>query len=376
VIVGASATLTGRLTCADEEAAAGKQVSLYVRGRSGVRSKAAVETTAKDGSFQLTSSALAVDTRFTALIAGSRQARAVVEVAPQITLSGPASGQVSTASAFARTRVSGKATFTGATSPALAGARVALQISSELPTRPWHSIAFARIDATGHFSLTHAFKMPGEISVRATAHSGRLMSRAVSEPLSYEVAQAQVSALTIHASADPLSAGQPVTISGAMASADGASVTLLARTSTGGFTPVAHSTTESLGQYSFTETPLENTYYEVTGDTDTSATLFVGVTFALSPGPQPAVVHAGEQLSLTGSAIPALPGQVVYLEREYTAGEGFQVVASGTVTDALSDYSVSYTPARYGASVLRLRVADGGKHLTAIGEPFTVTVIP
>ncbi|HEX4466693.1 MAG TPA: hypothetical protein VH025_05860 [Solirubrobacteraceae bacterium] len=376
MIVGESTTLSGRLTCADNADLAEKAVSLYVHARSAARIKASGETTttATDGTFQLTTSPLAVDTKFTAIVAGASPAHLLVKVAPQITLSAPVSGQA-TASASVP-RAVGKTTFTGATSPALAGARVSLQVSSVLPDRAWHPVAYARIDSTGHFSLTHRFKIPGEISVRAAAHSGRLTSPAISEPLAYEVPQPQASAVTIRTSADPVSYGESATISGTATGAGGGSVTLLARTGAGGFTSVAKTTADSLGAYSFTETPSENTYYEVSSAAGTSATLFEGVAFTPTTPAQPAGVHAGEQLSLTGTALPALPGQVVYLERKSTSGAGFHVVATGTVTDSLSDYSISYTPAGSGASVMRIRVAGDAKHLTGFGEPFSVTVSP
>ena len=130
------------------------------------------------------------------------------------------------------------------------------------------------------------------------------------------------------------------------------------------------------GPYSFSETPSENTYYEVSSTVGTSAALFQGVAFAPTTPALPAGVPAGQPLSLTGTALPALPGQVVYLERKSTEGDGFHVIATGTVTDSLSDYSISYTPTGSGTSVLRVRVAGDPKHMTGFGEPFSVTVSP
>ncbi len=61
--------------------------------------------------------------------------------------------------------------------------------------------------------------------------------------------------------------------------------------------------------YSFTETPLENTYYEVADAKDTSTALFEGVAFALSPISQPAGAHGVNSSHSRGPQRRRCPGR-------------------------------------------------------------------
>ena len=178
--------------------------------------------------------------------------------------------------------------------------------------------------------------------------------------------------LSIQASADPLVYGQSLTISGVAAGAAGQPVTLLARTAGGAFTEVAKTTTEADGDYSFTQMPLQSTYYRVSDASAQSTALVEGVAFALTSTPPPTTAGAGQLVSFSGTLSPAPVGQVVYLEREYPSGVGFHVIGETKVA-ANSEYLIEQAFDK-ATIVLRLRAPGDGQFIETTGAPFTVTV--
>jgi hypothetical protein len=115
----------------------------------------------------------------------------------------------------------------------------------------------------GSYQLTHAFRTPGEVVVRALVRMGRSLP-GVSEPLSYTIAPRQNPRLTISASANPVVEGQPVTITGTVAGSGGAAVKLLARTGQRRLAVVAEERASADGGYEFAgQLPLRSTEYQV-----------------------------------------------------------------------------------------------------------------
>ena len=162
--------------------------------------------------------------------------------------------------------------------------------------------------------------------VRTVVHTGRHNVAAVSEPVSYASPQPQNPQLTIQTSADPISYGQSVTITGVAAGAPSQPVTLLAHTRGGAFAVVASATTDEAGNYTFTQAPLQNTSYRVADAATSSTVVFEAVKSVLvaDAGPDTALsaqsVQSGQQLTFSGTPTPAHDGQVVYLERGYANG--------------------------------------------------------
>ena len=379
IIAGETVTVSGALTCPTGASAADQQVTVYQRqggaGASGARtdSIAGTATTQADGSYELTPIALNTNTVFQVRL-GKRRARTVIKVAPLVTLTAPspADAQISTAGAHPHKHT--RVTFTGTVSPADAGALVALQVSYPTSDANWRSVAFGRVAADGGYSIAHAFRAPGQASLRVVAHTGRLNVPGVSEPISYEATQTQNPQLTIATSADPIDSGQPVTISGIATGTANQPVELLARTHGGAYAIVAESTTNAGGDYTFTQEPLQNTSYRVTDAAAQSTTLFEGVGFVLATTePPPATAQVGQPLTFSGTLSPAAEGQVVYLERERASGVGFDVLGVGTV-NATSQYQISYAFARAGASVMRIRIRGDDRHQGSATAPFTITV--
>lgn len=384
-------TLTGQLSCPDAASAAQSSSDAQPSSAAPQTSSAAptsvtvlrhepgaaLETVASvdvasDGSFTVTSGALSRNSVFYARAAHAKGARAVVKVAPAVTLSDSVTSAQTSATGLdgAHPPLRTKLTFNGAVNPVATGARVALQISYAASGEHWRAVAFGRVAADGSYSIVHGFRTPGALGIRAVVHPGKGNTAGISEVLTYEVPQPQNPQLTIQTSADPVPYGTLVTISG-VAAATEAPVTLLARTQGGAFAPVATTTSDAGGHYSFTHEPLQSTYYEVTDASARSASLFEGVLFALTPSPTPDAMAAGQPVTFSGTLSPAHAGQVVYLEREYASGAGFHVIATGSVDDA-SAYAITHTFSRPGTSVLRVKVPGDGKLLTSASEPFTV----
>jgi hypothetical protein len=374
ITVGETVTILGKLSCGNQADAAEQTITVYQRQRASALSVAGTVTTSAGGSYEFTSAALTANSTFSVRASHELRARTVVKVAPAVTIAGPPAGaQLAAASRSGHPRLRNKETFTGTVSPGLEGARVALQVAFAASGGQWRAAAYGRVDSEGDYSIVHGFKIPGEVSVRAVVHGGRLNAAATSEALSYDVAQPQNPALTIASSVDPLQYGQSVTIDGDAAGAAGQTVVLLAQTRGSGFATVAQATTDGSGHYTFSQVPLKASFYRVASGAETSTTLFESVHFALTPAAEPTEAHAGEEQTLSGTLSPSAPGQTLYLERQYSFGHGFYVVAHGTV-EANSEYKIAYTFNRDGANVMRVRVPGNGELQSTASEPFTVTV--
>jgi hypothetical protein len=378
IVAGESVTVSGALECMSGASTTEQQIAVYQQRRGAgagpdSANLAGIATTQIDGSYELTSTALYANTVFRARV-GRRGARAIVKVAPIVTLNAPSppGSQPLEASRASHPLARRRVTFTGTVSPTDPGARVALQVAYPGSDGHWRPVAFGRIGSDGSYSIAHAFGLAGEANVRAIVHPGRHNAAGISEEVSYAVSQPQNPQLTIYSSANPISYGQLVTISG-VAGAPNQPVALLARTGRGAFTVVARSTANPDGDYAFTQEPIENTSYAVTDASARSATLLEGVRFNLVTAAAEATAQVGQRSTFSGTLTGAPEGQLVYLERGRKSGLGFRVVSMGRV-DASSHYRIAYTFNRPGANVLRIKVHGDTKHRQSTGALFTVTV--
>jgi stage V sporulation protein SpoVS len=382
ITAGETVTLLGHLVCTGGMSAADEPVAIYQRqsaaGASGL-SEVGTATTEADNSYQFTPAAFNTNSVFVARFPTAHNARTVVKVAPLVTISGgPAASTQLFTGGHSRLTVAGtnRLTVTGTVGPAATGAHVALQGEYAATGEQWRILAIGRVGPEGHYSLAHSFKSPGEVSVRVVVHPNGANVAAASKPLSYVVSQTQNPQLTIQTSADPISSGQSVTITGVAAGAANQAVMLLARTrGHASFVAVAKATTDASGLYTFTASPQQSTFYRVLSVTTASTVLFEGVKYALTTGVFPSTVEAGKQLTFSGTLIPAYAGQAVYLERENPSGIDFDVVAVGTV-DAASSYSIVHTFNDAATYIMRIRVPANLESQGSTSEPFTILVTP
>jgi hypothetical protein len=377
VLAGETVSLSGSVTCATPlPASASARLAMVVYEHTagsprGLVALGGTLTPTDAGTFSTVSGPLESNTVF-AVRLGRAHARIAVKVAPKVTLSAtpvspPATTGVSAASRRAKT------TFSGTVTPAVVGSLVTVQVSYAATGEHWRSIASARTDSEGAYSIEHALRLPGVTAVRSIVHGGRHLVLGVSETLSLEGSQPQNPKLTVAASSDPLVAGQHVVISGVATGESRSAVKLLARRAAG-WTTVGEATTDQEGAYSFDEqAPTQTTLYRVTDATQSSTTLHEVVAFAISPEAPSASAVAGQPVTFGGQVTPATTGQRVMLEQRSGASGGYQVIATGTV-GAPPTYSVTATFAAPGSYVLRVRVPSDGAHRATTSAPFELTV--
>ncbi len=382
VTAGEPSLAFGALSCASTTEDVNQTVTLYQSSVSSPGYSVAGTTTTETGGFyKIPTADLTTNSVFYAAVGSSRSARRSVHVAAQVSLSGPPEGVVPTA---LRTGRHNMVTFTGKVSPSDMGALVVLQRQNAIRGNEWHRIGLGRVTGKeggkeGEFTITHAFRYAGDANIRVVVRGGDINAPSPSNVLDYEIVQAQNPQLTIESSANPISYGQSLTITGAAAGASGAPVALMARTAQqAGFTKVAEVKTDPSGDYTFpAQTPLDSTFYKVQGAGKSSAVLYEGVKFVLTAGVSNTTVQSGQELTFSGtltpsdSGIPGQAGHVVYLEREDVGGS-FHVIEEGTV-NADSTYTITHKFYDVGTSIVRIKIPGGPLNATTDSTPFTIT---
>ena len=373
ITAGEQVEVKGRLECLPLASAGGQAVTLYeyVAGTAGY---VPVQSTTTDtsGVYEFKPPALSANTSFYVRSHGAQSGRKKARVAVQVTLTGPPEGtQIETGAP-------NKQTFSGTVSPADVGARVILQRQNAVTGDEWHRIGFSQVETGGNYTITHTFRVPGDASIRVLVRSDRINSPSASTPLEYEISQAQNPSLTIVSSADPITYGQSVTISGVLAGATTPqTVTLLSRTvHQRGFAPIAEVSTGADGAYSFpAQTPVNSTLYRVQGAGQKSAVLYEGVKDVLTAEVSPTTVQAGEALTFKGTVTPDQTGHIIYLERQNAAGTAFHVVQVGHVLPG-SVYSIVHQVYVPGSKIFRVDIPGGPDNGRAVSQLFTVQVNP
>lgn len=379
VTAGQTAEISGLVACAQGVQAASQRVTMYETqpGPQAAASTAASTATtapiAADGSYSFTSAALTANTRFHVHV-GGRGAQTIVKVAPRVTLAMPQpSTQPALLADSKHVARRGRVTFVGTVAPYQAGALVELQVAYASGPDQWRTVAYGHVADDGSYSIAHNFQTPGETLVRAVAHAGKQKVPAASETLTYEAAQPQNPKLTIIPSSAPLLAGGQLTIKGVASGAANQTVTLLGRSPDGPASVLATTTTDGEGNYTFTQEPLQNTYYRVIDAKATSTSLFEQVRLTVTPDPITTPVLAGQTVSFTGVITPGGSGLTVRLERENLSGTAFTTVTSSTSTDE-SRYTMSATFAKPGTYTMRVELPYDGEHGASASPPFTVQV--
>jgi hypothetical protein len=380
VTTGEATSVFGRLKCANPASAAGQTVTVYQHSAgAGGFSVIGSPVTEATGAYQLPTGALHTNSVFYVRSVSARSNDKAVKVAAQVTLSGPADGSqlLTGGGGSPASRAQNKVTFTGTVSPANAGATVALQREASTGNEEWIRIDHGVVDGTGKYAISHVFIRPGDASIRVVVRPGRHAGNVAgaSQSFSYEISEPQNPQLTINTSADPISYGQSVTISGTAAGAANQSVTLLSRAPGGPLVPVATGKTNASGEYSFPQTPLQNTIYKVTAAGTSSSSLFEGVKFVLTAVASATTVSAGQPITFSGSVLPTEVGHVIYLERKNVSNVGFHVVQTGVVSGA-STYTIVHSFFSAGTGVFRIAIPGDPDHQRRASEAFTITVTP
>lgn len=384
---GESTVVFGELTCPTQPPA-GQTVTVYGQSVGGPPASAlGTTTTDEHGNYAFTTPALQSNSQLYVIVYGVQSGRRGVKVSPKVTMTGPADGsQLFTGggpfirSHLRRRGLSNKVVFSGSVSPADQGATVALQRESSVGNEEWHRIGkLSTVGQGGTYSIAHTFAVPGEANIRVVVRSHKLYAPAASESLSYEISQAQNPALTIESSADPISYGQPVTISGKIESATATTLTLLARTRLQhDFVPVATSTSGAGGAYSFpVQTPTQSTFYKVMGAGKSSSRLFEGVRYGVTASASASSVAAGQTVTFSGTVTPAHEGHPVYLQALSGSGVNYHTVEVATVAHD-GTFAIAHTFYAPGARKLRVKIPGDPENQGAatLAVPLEVTPAP
>ncbi|MFL5911276.1 MAG: hypothetical protein ACJ768_11970 [Gaiellaceae bacterium] len=299
---------------------------------------------------------------------GSRSRTVHERVFSLVTLNGPADGS------NLLTGPAHRVTFSGTVSPFAVGDRVILQRqNSDAAGNAWNQIDRTRVRPGGSFTMPHTFRVPGDANIRVLVRGTRRNLPSVSNVLSYEISQAQNPALTINASADPINVGQSVTLSGTLQNGAVQPVQLFAKTRNGSFQQVGAGLTDASGNYSFTQTPINSTIYQVHGGGKLSAQLFEGVKDVLTANVSSTTVNAGDPVTFSGTVSPDKTGHVIYLQRQNPNGNGFHTVQVAQVGTG-SVYSITRRLFAPGTKVFRVFIPGGPFNQGAASQPFTITV--
>jgi hypothetical protein len=382
VEAGETALAFGVLLCPAGTNVSGQTVTLFQHtAGSGGASAVGTASTESTGLFQLATPALFANSTFYATAAGAKSPKRAVKVSPKVTFTGPPDGSTLFTRAGPFTRVphnalSNRVVFSGTVSPADVGAQVVLQRENAVGPEEWRLIGRGLVGPGGVYSIPHTFVVPGEANIRVVVRATRRHARGASEPVSYQILQAQNPALTIESSADPIFYGQPATIHGTIATGPGTTLTLLAHgRRQHDFLPIATTVSTTGGAYTFAaQTPLANTIYRVTGAGKSSAVLFEGVKYLLTAVPSTSTVQAGQPFTISGTVSPAVAGHPVYLQQQNAGGIGYHPVQVGVVS-AGGSYSITHVPFNAGMRKYRIKVPGdpGNQSVASAAIPILVT---
>ncbi len=374
ITAGDPIVIWGQLACQRPGAAADRVVRLYhhLRGVPGF-SYVQSTTTNVNGFYEIENADSPVETSraFVVRSHGAQSAAKAVRVEADVILNGPPEGtQLYTGRANA-------VTFTGTVTPADEEALVVLQRQNAATGDEWHSIQRGVVETNGTFSITHAFRYPGDANIRVLVRSRGRNIPSRSNILTYEISQAQNPKLTIASSTDPITFGQSATIiSGTLAGGDDQPVTLYARTAGQPYAAVAQVSTDSEGNYTFpSQSPTYSTFYRVEGMGRRSAVLYEGVKVLLTASVSRTTVPAGQPVVFSGAVAPNHAGDVVYLERRDAKGVGYHVIQVGLI-GAGSTYTIEHRFYDAGSKNVRIYVPGGPLNGAGASAPFTIEVTP
>lgn len=370
-------TIWGQLSCRAPASAANQTVKLFehVPGTPGITYVQSVSTNA-NGEYVIEKAGGDVTTNrfFSVRSHGAQSGWRKVLVQAEVNLSGPAEGSQ------LYTGPKNAVTFSGTVTPTEENshARVILQRQNALTGNEWHAIDRGIVQSNGTFSITHTFRYPGDADIRVLLRNRPLNIPSRSNILTYEISQAQNPMLSIDSSTDPITFGQSLTISGKLSTQnnEGQPLTLYTRTAGGRYAPIAQTTTNTEGAYSFgPESPSSSTFYRVKSTDAGSAALFEGVRYLLTAQASQSQAPADTPVSFSGAVAPGHAGGIIYLERRNAKGPNYHVIQVARITEA-STYTIEHRFYDVGTKTVRIFLPGGPLNAAAASQPFTIEVTP
>ncbi len=272
--------------------------------------------------------------------------------------------------------------FTGSVYPNHPNQHVLIQEQDSSFGNGWRTIATTRTGADSNFSVAHRFRTAGAYTLRAYFPGDPRDIAGASPTVNLTVEQEQNPSFTISGSANLVTDGQPVTITGTLyqpgsrtAVQANVPVTLYGRTAYGALRALAGGSTDANGDYSFTQVPLNNMVYRVKtsgGSPAATAQLFIGVEDSVTISQSETTIPIGDSVTISGTVTPQHSGHVIELQQLDAAGHWFDVMTG--VVAANSTYSFSYSPGELGVLQLRVQITGGPANVGSDSSPVTVTV--
>lgn len=273
--------------------------------------------------------------------------------------------------------------FSGHVTPSHAGNRVLLQYNTV--GDDWHTLKAGRIGPDSNFSITAAFRTPGERNLRVLLPRDARNVASASDPVSVLTQQTEHGDFTINTTDPIVPNASPYTISGTLyqpgttTPEPGTSVSLFAHEpGMRGARLVTTATTDSAGNYAFADlTSTVNQLYQVRTTygprRDGSAILFQGVQDVVNMNPSSGSSSTvGGRITFTGNVAPDKSGHVIYLQRLGADGDWHtvevRIVRPGSV------FSFGWTFGTAGTKQFRARIFGGPANLGAASAPVTVQV--
>jgi hypothetical protein len=271
-------------------------------------------------------------------------------------------------------------TFTGHVTPDHSGQIVRLQVSRDQGDN-WRTIKTGRLGAGSNYSVSEAWRIAGPRQVRVVLPSDARNTRGISDTVSVQIQQRQVTGFSIQSSNQLIPYNSQATISGVVdqpgtSNPDaGASVSLYAHMPHGGPYKVVQTTsTGTDGSYSFTVQPSTNEWYAAKLTFTPrihSAALFQGVQDLVSmSGPSSATVD--QHIEFSGTVTPDKSGHVIYLQK-LGADSQWHTVEVRTVNTG-STFSFGWTFGAAGTKQFRARILGGPVDIGGASAPVSVTV--
>jgi hypothetical protein len=272
-------------------------------------------------------------------------------------------------------------TFTGHVTPNHAGQVVLLQ-EQKGNSDDWRTIKVGRLGPGSNYAIPFAWRVPGAHVVRAVLPRDLRNIRGESDPVTVTIQQAQVADFTINSSNPIIAFGQQVTISGTLFTAGtttpepNTAVTLYGRTAAQGhFVALAAGTTDSSGNYSFTQSPPHNMIYVVRTTLPPhrhTAPLFEGVQDVVTMSASSPTSVVGGHVIFSGGVTPDKAGHVIYLQKLGADGDWHTVEIRIVRSDA--SFQFGWTFGSPGMKEFRARIPGGPFNLGGASAPVTVNV--
>jgi hypothetical protein len=271
--------------------------------------------------------------------------------------------------------------FSGHVSPNHVGQRVLLQVQKG-SSDDWSTVDHGVIGPGSNYQISHAWRTPGDVTVRVRFHGDRRNTTAVSDPVVVAIQQTEVPDFTINTSDPIVDNNAPATISGVLdvpgtaTPEPGVTVQLFGHVPQHGpYMELQSTTTGTDGSYSFNVQTTTNELYKVKTASKPlrhSAVLFQGVQDVVNMSASSATSTVGGHITFSGDVSPDKAGHVIYLEK--LGKDNDWHVVEVRFVNANSTFQFGWTFGTSGTKEFRARITGGPANVGGASSPVDVAV--